>query len=99
MSEKLKLKDLAYWTTDDSGEIIDGPFCTECWETSRSKFRIFPREKEPMVQCSKCKNEFASTPLFHYLRPDVEETRKKLIEKMRNQNQNRPRIDYLGGRR
>lgn len=85
MAEKMILKDLAYWVTNDSGEVIDGPFCTECWEKSGSKHRIFPKDKEPMVQCSNCRNEFASKPLFHRLRPDVEETRQKLREKMRNQ--------------
>ena len=85
MAEKMILKDLAYWVTNDSGEVIDGPFCTECWRKSGSKCGIFPKDKEPMVHCSNCKNEFASVPLFHYLRPDVRETRQKLIEKSRNQ--------------
>jgi len=85
MDEKMVLKDFAYWSINDAGEIIDGPFCTECWEKSGSKHRIFPKDKEPMVQCSNCKNEFASKPLFHYLRPDVEENRRKSVKKMREQ--------------
>jgi hypothetical protein len=96
---KFICKDSAYYVSDESGRTIDGPFCTKCFDVDKIKCRLVATDKEPIVKCPNCKVEFASNPIFGQLRPDVEETRKKLIEITRNQNQTRPRIDYLGGRR
>ncbi len=96
---KLICKDSAYYITDENEKIIDGPFCTKCFDVDHLKCRLVATDKEPIVICPNCKVQFASKPTFNLLRPDVEKNRKKLMEATLNQNQRRPRTDYLGGRR
>jgi len=83
---KLVCKDSAYYIADESGKITDGPFCTKCFDVDHLKCRLIADNKEPQVICPKCKVSFSSKPLYHYLRPDVEANRKKLLEEIRNQN-------------
>lgn len=92
-------KDSAYYIADKSGKITDGPFCTKCFDVNHLKCRLVADSKELQVICPNCKVSFSSKPVYDFLRPDVEKNRRKLIEATRNQNQMRPRIDYLGGRR
>ncbi len=80
------LKDSAYWLRDDQGNIKEGPFCMKCKDVDSVKCRLVAMEKEPQVKCPNCKNEFASKPLFDYLRPEVEQNRQKLMQMIRNQN-------------
>ena len=83
---RLTCKDSAYYLTNDNGKIIGGPFCTKCFDVDHLKCRLVPDNKEPQVICPKCKVSFSSKPLYHYLRPDVEANRRKLLEDIRNQN-------------
>jgi len=83
---RLTCKDSAYYLTSENGEIIDGPFCTKCFDVDHLKCRLVPDNREPQVICPNCKVSFSSKPLYHYLRPDVEADRKKLLEKIRHQN-------------
>lgn len=83
---RLTCKDSAYYLTNKNGKIIDGPFCTKCFDVDHFKCRLVPDNKEPQVICPNCKVSFSSKPLYYYLRPDVEANRKKLLEKIRHQN-------------
>ena len=80
-------KDSAYYITDENGKIIDGPFCTKCFDVDHIKCRIVANNKAPQVICPNCKVSFSSKPVYHFLRPDVEEYRKKIQEKRMNLNQ------------
>ncbi len=77
---KLIPKDSGYYLTDDKGKFIDGPFCAKCFDVDKIKCRLVAKDKEPIVICPNCKVEFASKPVFNYLRPDVEENRRRLTE-------------------
>jgi len=83
---KFIYKDSAYYITDENGKIIDGPFCTKCFDVDHVKCRLVPENIDPQVICPNCRVSFASKPLYSYLRPDVEADRKALLEKMRNLN-------------
>ncbi len=85
-------KDSAYYIADESGKIIDGPFCTKCFDVNHLKCRLVANTKEPQVICPNCEVSFSSKPVYDFLRPDVEENRKKLIEKMRNRNRTTPQF-------
>lgn len=73
---KIVCKGSAYFIADESGEFIDGPFCTRCFDVDHNKCRIVPvdREDNPEVQCLKCKVEFRSWPAMKFIlehnRPD-----------------------------
>ncbi len=82
---KFICKDSAYYIADETGKITDGPFCTKCFDVNHLKCRLVAADKEPIVICPNCNVRFASKPTFDWLRPDVEKSRKKLIETMRNQ--------------
>lgn len=86
---KFIYRDSAYYITDENEKIIDGPFCTKCFDVDHVKCRLVSDNKEPQVICPNCKVSFSSKPLYHYLRPDVEAKRKKLIEKTRQLNVDR----------
>ncbi|MHC4075796.1 MAG: hypothetical protein ACYSRR_01275 [Planctomycetota bacterium] len=83
---KFICKDSAYYIADESGKIIDGPFCTKCFDVDHTKCRLVAESKEPQIICPNCKVSFSSKPVYDYLRPDVEERRKKNIERIRNLN-------------
>ena len=83
---KLICENSAYYIADEHGKIADGPFCTKCFDVDKVKCRLVADNKEPQVICPNCKVSFSSKPLYHYLRPDVEEDRRRLLEKIRNQN-------------
>lgn len=70
----------------------DAPFCTKCFDVDHLECRLVPDNKEPQVICPNCKVSFSSKPVYDFLRPDVEEHRKKLIEKMRNLNRTTPQF-------
>ena len=87
---KLIYKDSAYYVADENGKIIDGPFCTKCFDIDHLKCRLVPDNKEPQVICPNCEVSFSSKPVYDFLRPDVEENRKKFIEEMRNRKRTTP---------
>ncbi|TKJ38594.1 MAG: hypothetical protein CEE38_02505 [Planctomycetes bacterium B3_Pla] len=85
---KLVCKDSAYYLEDEKGR-TDGPFCTKCFDVDKVKCRLVADNREPQVICPNCKVSFSSKPLYHYLRPDVEADRKKLLESIRHENMRR----------
>lgn len=66
---KLVVRGSAYFLTNDSDEIIDGPFCTKCFDIDHKKCRIIPRGRidHSEVQCLKCKVVFNSRPVQRFL--------------------------------
>jgi len=85
-------KDSAYYIADETEKITDGPFCTKCFDVDKLKCRLVATDKEPMVICPNCNVQFASKPIFDWLRPDVEKNRRKLRETIKNQGQVRRRF-------
>lgn len=57
IKDKLKLKKSAYYITDDNEQLIDGPFCTKCFDVDKLKCRIVSMGGSS-VQCLKCKLPF-----------------------------------------
>ena len=86
---KFIYKDSAYYITDENDKIIDGPFCTKCFDVDHIKCRLVPENIGPQVICPNCRVSFASKPLYSYLRPDVEADSKAFLEKVRNLNARR----------
>jgi hypothetical protein len=63
IKEKMICKSSAYFTIDENNNIIDGPFCTRCFDSEDHKIcRLVPvgRRDNPEVQCQKCKVKFVS---------------------------------------
>jgi len=82
---RMVLRDSAYWLLDEQQDkIVDGPFCTNCYEADRIKRTLLPDKDEPQVKCPNCKIVFCSKPVFNYLRPDVEESRKELRQMLKS---------------
>jgi len=54
---KLVLRGSAYYITDDGGKLLDGPFCTKCFDVDHVMCRIV-RAIGRMVRCQKCKASF-----------------------------------------
>ncbi len=65
----------AYWLKDDQGNIIDGPFCTNCFDTEHTPRRLVQGGKQngqgghswEWVRCPKCKVPFRSRHVGQYL--------------------------------
>lgn len=62
LEEKLKLKksmifeNRAYWIKDEEGNVEDGPFCPNCWDSEKLQMRIIESTLDPgLKRCSKCK--------------------------------------------
>lgn len=66
---KMVCKDSAYYLTDDKGEIIDGPFCTKCFDTDQDTIRIVAHTTGGQVKCLKCKVIFDSENIYNNLAP------------------------------
>lgn len=66
---KLICKGSVYFIADETGEFIDGPFCTKCFDVDHNKCRIvaYGRIDNPEVQCLKCKVTFESWPAIGFL--------------------------------
>ena len=64
---KLICRYSAYYLHDDKGEVIDGPFCTKCFDVDHLKCRLVAQDKYGMVKCVKCKVPFDSKPTYGYL--------------------------------
>lgn len=54
---KLKLLRHAYYVIDDGGNLIDGPFCTKCYDVDKVTCRIIPMGAG-QVQCQRCRLPF-----------------------------------------
>jgi len=66
---KMVCKDSAYYLTDDKGKIIDGPFCTKCFDTDQDTIRIVAHTTGGQVKCLKCKVIFESQNIYNNLAP------------------------------
>lgn len=86
---KMITKDSAYYIAEEDGKITDGPFCTKCFDVDHLKCRLVADNKEPQIICPNCKVSFSSKPVYDFLRPDVEVSRKKLLENIRNKKAKR----------
>jgi hypothetical protein len=81
---RVLLRDSAYWLLDEQQDkIVDGPFCANCYDADKSKHRLLPDKDEPQVKCPTCKIVFCSKPIFDWLRPDVEESRRELRQMLK----------------
>lgn len=54
---RLLLRHSAYYLADESDKLLDGPFCTKCFDVDHVKCRLV-RTDGGMVQCQKCKSPF-----------------------------------------
>ena len=76
LKDTLVCKNSAFWKVDDSGNIVDGPYCSTCWEVDSKACRIISTHlpkgvtgaRWGWVQCPKCKVPFSSEPIHSYLR-------------------------------
>ncbi|MHC4173935.1 MAG: hypothetical protein ACYTBX_06905 [Planctomycetota bacterium] len=66
---KMVCKDSAYYLTDDKGKIIDGPFCTKCFDADQDSIRIVAHTIHAQVKCLKCKVIFDSENIYNNLVP------------------------------
>ncbi len=66
---KMIHKGSAYYLTDDSGEIVDGPFCTKCFTVDHIQCHLIQPVKmaSDVVQCQKCKSPFQCSIASNYL--------------------------------
>ena len=68
---KLSLIDLAYYILDYNEKVIDGPFCTQCFDADHQKYRLLPTAKQGLghgwVQCPHCKVPFQAFKTARYL--------------------------------
>ena len=64
---KMVCKDSAYYLTDDKDEIVDGPFCTKCFDTDQDTIRIVAHTTGGQVKCLKCKVIFDSQNIYNNL--------------------------------
>ena len=63
---KMVLKDMAYYMQDENGKLVDGPFCTKCFDVDHVLCRIVPAIGG-MVRCQKCKVSFRNMNIkFHF---------------------------------
>jgi len=71
----LKFEHSAYWKTDENDKIIDGPFCTKCWEIDHKLCRLIngvalhsgSGASWQCIQCPKCQIPFISRDLGEYI--------------------------------
>jgi len=66
---KMVCKDSAYYLTDDKDKIIDGPFCTKCFDVDQDSIRIVAHTTGGQVKCLKCKVVFESENIYNNLVP------------------------------
>ena len=66
---KMVCKDSAYYLTDGKGKIIDGPFCTKCFDADQDTIRIVAHTTGGQVKCLKCKVIFDSENIYNNLAP------------------------------
>ena len=71
---KLTFKNSAYWTIDEAENIVDGPFCTKCWEVDHTLSRLIngiilgkSGSHWTHVQCPNCETAFRSEKLGVYI--------------------------------
>jgi len=65
---KMICRDSAYYLTDDTGKVVDGPFCTKCFDIDHHQCRLVKGTKRAnIVVCPKCKVEFYAYRTFDYL--------------------------------
>jgi len=63
----LVVKDSVYFLADKEGKVLDGPFCTKCFDVDKIKCRIVADTAYPQVKCQKCNVSFDSAPTYNYL--------------------------------
>lgn len=66
----LVCKESAYFLVDNDGNLIDGPFCTKCFDVDKTKCTIVidsPMGARPKVQCLKCNVVFESEVAREFL--------------------------------
>ena len=64
----MQCKHSAYWLKDDQGKIIEGPFCTDCFDNEHTTRRLVPGGRPngqvgknwAWVKCPKCNIPFRS---------------------------------------
>lgn len=73
--EKMICKDSAYYLTDDDGIIVDGPFCTRCFDIDYVQCRLGRSTKRTRgkVLCLNCRTEIYAIRTFRYLLGNTQE--------------------------
>ena len=67
---KLICEHSAYWLKNDKDEIVDGPFCTRCFDIENVQCRFVkgpPEKPYHVVQCPNCKVQFSNHHIADYL--------------------------------
>lgn len=66
---KLVIRNSAYFSVDDNGQIVDGPFCTKCFDVDHIMCRIVRDvpEGRKWVRCQKCNKPFTSYKVYEYI--------------------------------
>lgn len=54
IKESLSFKDNTYWRKKSEG-VMDGPFCTNCWDTGNNLVRLITCLDPQYSQCPTCK--------------------------------------------
>ncbi len=75
MKSKIRFEHSAYWQVDESGKIVDGPFCAKCWDIDHLFCRLVQAPKPSSadghqwqwIQCQKCKVPFRSAKTGEYI--------------------------------
>lgn len=79
---KLVINKSAYYLIDDSGNPIDGPFCTKCFDVDHifcRLVRVRTKQYRFAVQCQRCKEPFEDNTAERFSRnlnhaSEIEET-------------------------
>lgn len=69
MKGELTYKNSAYWVVDENDQIVDGPFCRQCFdeEQIRTKLVQVDSPKRCRVVCPRCQIPFDSYPAWDYI--------------------------------
>lgn len=67
---KLICEHSAYWLKNDKNEVVDGPFCTRCFDVENIQCRFVtgpPEKYRAVIQCPNCKIQFTNCRVADYL--------------------------------
>jgi hypothetical protein len=75
MKGNMKCQHSAYWHINESGNILDGPYCSKCWDIDHLLCRLVQAPTFPSgaghswewIQCQKCKAPFRSSKAGQYI--------------------------------